>query len=193
MASQSDLYDSAWTWIAESIRLLVALLSRYVGSETLAVVAISIALIPLTVAFVWMQYVLVPSFVRWWYEESIAQKASNWWTRHGLGFLGFRRSTAVIAVTCGFVFFVLIRVAAAFPAHLTYTMPILVAVFISITVIGFFVSGNVPQGDAARRRYFKRFHSPAVTGAGLAVASIVTDLAIGFATTGIQRLLQLIS
>lgn len=193
IVSQVDIYRDAWGWLEHNIRALLAIVSQHVGNETLALVLISIMIIPLTVAFVWLQYTLLPSFVRWWYEESITQKALNWWSKHALNFLGFKRSTAVIAVICGSVFFVLVRVAAAFPMHFVYTAPTLVGTFVLIAIVGFFVSGNVPKDDKARQRYFKRFQSPSVTGAGLAVASVVADFAIGLATIAVERLLQLIS
>ena len=149
------------------------------GSVSLAkLTAIILIVVPIAIIADYSRRVWIPAFVRWYYDKTVADKAMEWWARNGLAFIGFRQSTAVISIATGVAFYFLIRVAAAVPDYWWLTIPALGVVFIGVAFLGYFVSGNVPPGDAARRRYFKRFHSPTVTGLGLGVATIMIDFVI---------------
>jgi hypothetical protein len=167
--------------IVGGFRTLETDVNQYLGLPWLGSLLIAAAVLPIAVLFVRSQVILVPWFVNWWYNESIEEKALAWWRKYRLNWLGFRHSTAIIAISAGFAFYVATRVVIAFPGHWRYTLPTATALFIGIAVLGFFVSGNVPEGDAARREYFKRFQSPSVTGFGLAMAGFAIDLAINTA------------
>src|SRR5262245_50423656 len=79
-------------------RWLPALFS---GEHLWAQLAIAAIMAPVAGAFVWVQYIWVPKFVKWYYDQSIAEKALDWFTKQGLAFLGFRHSTALISVIAG--------------------------------------------------------------------------------------------
>jgi hypothetical protein len=105
--------------------------------------------------------------------------------------MGFKHSTAIISVLSGAVFYSLIRVAAAFPNYYSYSVPALAIVFIAIAILGYFVSGRVPNNDRARNRYFKRFYSPTITALGLAIVNVLLDFLINLGTLAVNHLLPL--
>src|SRR5262249_12809409 len=153
----------ALLWVIEQGSSAKAFVAHQVGSDTLAFVLIFLLMIPVTAMFGYAGKVLIPKFVKWYYGKTIAEKALDWWQRNGLAFLGFRKATAIISVATGLAFYFLIRIAAALPTYYWLTTPALLVLFVGVAFLGFFVSGNVPVDDDARKRYFKRFHQPTVT------------------------------
>lgn len=159
------------------------------GSEPLAKgLVIAVIVIPVALIAEYSRRIWIPRFVRWYYDKTITEKAMDWWERNGLAFIGFRQSTAIISITTGAVFYFMIRVAAAAPDYWYLTVPALAGVFIGVAFLGYFVSGNVPPNDTSRNKYFKRFHSPTVTGLGLGVATIIMDLVINIGSLVIAAL-----
>jgi hypothetical protein len=112
------------------------------GKDILGHLAIAVLLLPLVVVFVWAQYILVPRFVMWYYEKNVTEKAKEEFKK-GLSFLGFRRSTVVISVIAGAIFYAAIKIAFAVPDYyLRYSVPSLIVVFALIALIGLLVSGK---------------------------------------------------
>jgi hypothetical protein len=192
MPSNAEVYAYAILWLVSAFRSIVEYLIIQLGSEVLAYIAIGLVAIPISALFFWSQYVLIPKFFWWWYEESITEKAINWWRKYRLNYLGFKHSTAIIAVVTGFLFYVLIRAVAAFPAYFHYTIPGAVVVFCLVAVLGYFVSGNVPENDRARQQYCKRFQSPTVTGLGLAVGGLAIDFLIYLCALVVNNIISLV-
>lgn len=95
----------------------------------------------------------------------------------------------MVAILAGFGYYVLIRAVAAFPSYLIYTVPMAIGVFVAIAILGYFVSGNVPDNDRDRQQYFKRFQSPTVTGLGLAMAGLIIDFLIHVAAAAVNALI----
>jgi hypothetical protein len=181
MSANTEQYKYVFELIGSQLIFVTDRVSHYFGNKVLAYLLIGGLTLPLTCLFFWSQYILLPRFILWWYEESITQKAVDWWRKHSLNFLGFKQSTAVISVLVGFLFYVWVRAIAAFPAYLLYTVPSTAVLFMLVAVLGYFVSGNVPGTAEARRKYCKRFQSPTVTGLGLALVSLMIDFMIGAA------------
>lgn len=177
-------------WFVGRFNDAEATLTQILGHEVFAYLVIATIVIPLVLLFGWSQYILIPRFVKWYYDQTIVEKARDWFTKQGLAFLGFKHSTAIISIAAGAVFYVLIRAAVAFPSHIMYTGPALLVIFISIAILGYFVSGNVPPTDQARHRYFKRFYSPTVTGLGLAIGTILLDVLISITTIVVNIMLS---
>jgi hypothetical protein len=178
MSCNADHYRYAIACFGKWFSEFEGWLEQITGHEYLAYLALGAIIAPVTYIFVWSQYILVPKFVKWYYDETIIGKGKKWFKEQGLGPMGFKHSTAIISVLAGAVFYALFRAAAAFPAYILYTGPSLVMLFIGIAVLGFFVSGKVPNNDRARNRYFKRFYSPTVTGLGLAIGTLLLDFII---------------
>lgn len=188
MSCNAEHYKAAWDWIGRELNWTIEQLVQVSGGRWLAYAIIALAIVPLAWIFLYVSRVIIPGFVKWYYGETITEKALDWWRRKGLAFLGFKRSTAVVSVAAGVVFYLLIRIAAAFPSYYWIGIPMLVATFVGIAFVGYAVSGNVPENDVDRNNYFKRFHSPTVTGLGLGVATIVLDFVIHSTTVLIHYL-----
>lgn len=186
MSCNADFYKNVFDRLVDLSINSERALEYYLGQPWLAYAAIAALIIPLALLFVRAQYILVPKVVRWYYDQTIIDKAKKWFTDRGLAPLGFRHSTAIISVLAGAVFYALIRAAAAFPNYYYYSVPALVLAFIAIAILGYFVSGRVPNNDRARNRYFKRFYSPTVTALGIALANVLLDFLITLGTLAVN-------
>jgi ABC-type multidrug transport system permease subunit len=184
-----ERYKPLVEWTVGRFNDTEALLIEVLGREVFAYLVMAIVVIPVVFLFGWAQYILIPKFARWYYDQTIVEKARDWFTKQGLAFLGFRHSTAIISIATGATFYILMRAAVAFPSQIIYTVPALLVVFMSISVLGYFVSGNVPPNDEARHKYFKRFYSPTVTGLGLAIGTILLDALISMTTIVVNMML----
>ncbi len=182
MPCKPDHYQLALLWMIEQSANGKSFIAQQVGSDLLALIIIAVLMVPVTALFGYAGKVLIPKFVKWYYGKTIAEKALEWWRRNGLGFLGFKHSTAIISIATGLAFYFLIRIAANLPTYYWITIPALLVVFVGVAFLGYFVSGNVPDDDGTRNKYFKRFHQPTVTGLGLGVATIILDFIIHAAT-----------
>jgi hypothetical protein len=136
-----------------------------------AIGAVALAMLPPSWVMFQLGRVLVPDFVKWWYDETITQKAREYVRRKCAG-TGMTVRGAKISFTLGFVLFFVARFTASLPLYYTYSIPTFFAAFCGVAVVGYFVSGKVPSGDKARRKYFRRFQGPSITGAGLGFASV---------------------
>ncbi len=177
MSCNIDRYKYVVDQIANGLNYVETQLTQYFGDWAfLAMLAI---LLPVGFLFAWSQYILMPRFVKWYYDKTIVEKAKDWYTQQGLAFLGFRHSTAIISVVVGVLFYMAIRVAFAVPDdYLGYASLSLVVLLFLIPLIGLLVGGNVPENEKDIMKYCKRFLSPTVTGLGLAIGTIFLDLLI---------------
>src|SRR5262245_46824448 len=102
MSCHIERYKFIFGQVADGYAYLVRWLTElFWGEHRLAQLAIAAIMAPVAGAFVWVQYIWVPKFVKWYYDQSIAEKALDWFTKQGLAFLGFRHSTALISVIAG--------------------------------------------------------------------------------------------
>jgi hypothetical protein len=172
-----DTYARLWQWVADGFKWLVSEANGYLGNEQLAVLLVIVAMTPVALLFSYVAKIAVPAIAEWYYEETITRRALHLYQQN-IG-VGFRRSTAAIAITAGVVFYFLVRIAAAIPfKYLLCTLFGLVIAFAGVSILGFFVSGRVPASDRARQRYWKRFQSPTIAGLVLGVGTIVADFVI---------------
>ncbi len=176
MACITDHYRTAAVALADAVSGAVDLLAPTVG-KPLAFVAVGLAmLLPSWVMFQ-VGRILVPDFVKWWYDETITQRARHY-VRHKCAGTGMTVGGAKISFLLGFVIFFVARFAVSLPLYYAYSIPTFVAAFVGVAVIGYFVSGKVPESEAARHRYFRRFQGPSVTGAGLGFASVFFEFVL---------------
>jgi hypothetical protein len=178
MACITDHYKAAVLALAEALSDAVDWLTPSFG-KPLAIGTVVLAMLPLGVLMFQVGRVLVPDFVKWWYDETITQKAREYVRRKCPG-TGMTVKGAKTSFMLGFVFFFVARFTASLPLYYMYSVPAFLIAFAGIVpVIGYFVSGNVPDSKAARYKYFRRFQGPSITGAGL-----------GFATSFLEFLLE---
>ena len=175
MACITDHYAAAALAIAGTVGWVVDSLSPTIG-KPLAIAAVFILMLPPSLALFQIGRVLVPDFVKWWYDETITQRAREY-VRYKCAGTGMNVRGAKLSFTFGFVFIFLAQFTASFPTR--YSVAAFLLAFIGVAVVGYFVSGNVPLQEAARYKYFRRFQRPSITGTG-----------IGFATAFFQFLLE---
>ncbi len=176
------IVDCIIGWFSSGVDMLAPLLGRW-----LAIAAVMVLMVPLAIVLGYISKVLIPKFVRWYYEESINQKARQYWRMKCVG-TGMNIRGAKISIALGLVFFFLVRIVLSLPAYYRISIPLLIAVFMGVAVVGCFVSGNVPTNSAAQFRYLRRFHAPTVTGLGLGLATIVLDFLVQLATVALAHL-----
>ncbi len=169
MACIKDHYRTAVVALADAVSGSVDLLTPTLG-KPLAIVAIALAMLPPSWLMFQVGRILVPDFVKWWYDETITQRARDYVRRKCAG-TGMTVRGAKISFLLGFLIFFVARFALSLPLYYAYSIPTFVAAFLGVAVIGYFVSGNVPESEVARYRYFRRFQGPSVTGAGLGFAT----------------------
>jgi len=170
-------YAYAWEYIAHGFKWLINWLTQWAGNELVAISLVVLAGLPLAALFAYVTKIVVPKFAEWYYEETITRRALHYY--QGCVGLGFKKSTAVVSVATGVAFCFLVRIAAAVPLrYAPYTVSCLIIAFMGVSVLGFFVSGRVPAGDRARRRYWKRFQSPTITGLLVGVGTLVSDFIV---------------
>ena len=170
MACITDHYKMAAMAFAEGLSGAVDWLTPLLG-KPLAIVAVTLAMLPPSYVMFQIGRVLVPDFVKWWYDETITQKAREYVRRKCPG-TGMTVKGAKVSFLLGFVLFFVARFTAPLPLYYRYSVPAFLVAFFGVAVIGFFMSGNVPNRDVARYKYFRRFQGPSVTGAGLGFASV---------------------
>jgi hypothetical protein len=170
MACVTDHYKTAAVAVAEMFSGAVDWLAPSLG-RPLAAVMVAAAMLPPSWVMFQVGRVLVPDFVKWWYDETITQKAREYVRRKCPG-TGMTVRGAKISFTLGFFLFFVARFTASLPLYYVYSVPAFLIAFFGVTVIGYFVSGNVPDNDTARYKYFRRFQGPSITGAGLGFASV---------------------
>jgi hypothetical protein len=157
-----------------------------IGDDAVVLALLSLLSIVLVIGFHRVQTILVPRAVEW-YSTKLLAEATNWFNKTNLRFLGFKFRTTVISVSLGAAFYVLAKIALAFPSYLLYSLPVLALVFVAIAFVGVFVSGNVP--DARRNKYFKTFYVPTFAGVGLIAFNLSLDFLINLGAA-IANLLQ---
>jgi hypothetical protein len=170
MACITDHYKVAAIAVAEAIGVGVDWLTPSLGRPS-AIAVVALAMLPPSWAMFQAGRILVPDFVKWWYDETITQKAREYVRRKCPG-TGMTVRGAKISFVLGFALFFIARFTASLPLYYIYSIPAFVAAFCGVAVVGYFVSGRVPSGDKARHRYFRRFQGPSITGAGLGFASV---------------------
>jgi hypothetical protein len=177
-------YDYVTSWLAIYFDTAVNWLTLAIGSRLLALSLVAVFMLPLAFLFVYAARVFVPAIVKWYYEETIEQKAADYWSRKCRG-TGMTTRGALISIATGAAFYFLIRVAAAFPSYWLESAMALGTIFVCIAVLGFFVGGNVPATDRGRQRYFRRFQAPTITGLGLGVVTLFLDFLIHVGTVAV--------
>jgi hypothetical protein len=187
MSCATEYYKLVLRWFGDQAVALWQFLIGVLGTPIWAILILALLSVLLIILFTYSVKTIIPDLIRWYYGQTIVQKALDWYNRTCVG-TGMTHFSAKVAVGAGFIFYVLLRLAAAFPAYWIASITLLAATFIGIAFLGYAVGGNVPANDQARRRYFKRFQSPTVTGLGLGICTILLDFAIKTATLGLQLL-----
>jgi hypothetical protein len=176
MACTTDHYDATIGGVVGLFIGAVDWLTPYLG-KPIALVATFVLMLPLALLLSATLRVLVPALVQCWYDETIAHRSREYWRRKCVG-TGITMPGARLSIVLGFVCFLLVRFAASVPAYYRVTVPLLIAAFIGVAVIGYFMSGNVPETDAARNKYFRKFQAPTVTGFALGAVTVVWDFLV---------------
>jgi hypothetical protein len=145
--------------------------------EPLAIVAMLVLMAPLAVAFVLICRVLIPRFMKLYYEETIEEKARHYWRRKCVG-TGMTQSGAHLSIAMGLVFYFLLRIVVALPMYYSFTVTTLLAAFVGVTALGIFCRGRIPSKPSAWWRYCRKFQAPTITGMGLGAATIFLDFVI---------------
>jgi len=184
MACITDHYKAAIVAFAEALSGAVDWLTPSFG-KPLAIGAVVLTMLP--PAFVMFQIgrVLVPDFVKWWYDETITQKARDYVRRKCPG-TGMTVKGAKISFILGFAFFFVARFTASLPLYYKYSVPAFLIAFAGVAVVGYFVSGRVPRSKKARFKYCRRFYAPTVTGVGLGIATVVLEFLLEVGTLTIR-------
>jgi hypothetical protein len=159
-------------WFTWAVDLLAPLLG-----EPFAVVAILVLMAPLAMAFVQICRVLIPRFMKLYYEETVEEKARHYWRRKCVG-TGMTQSGAHLSIIMGVAFYFLLRIVVALPMYYKFTVPALVVAFLGVTALGFFCRGKIPRKASAWWRYCRKFQAPTITGMGLGAATIILDFVI---------------
>jgi hypothetical protein len=187
MSCSADNYKSAWVAVIDWSSQELENLTQVFWNKFLAIALVFILMTPVALAFTYATKIFVPKLAKWYLDQTITQKAREYYSRHCRG-LGFKHSTATISIALGAAYYILIRVAVAFPSHYIWGILGLIVAFFAVHAVGCFVSGRVPV--RSRNKYFKRFQSPTVTGLGLAVGTIALDFMINGATVVLSLLLD---
>jgi len=163
------------------------MLRAAVGDDGIAVGLLVILMLGLVKGLELVERHLRPTIIDY-FAVYFQQQAQSWFNR-GLAFLGFRVYTALISLLLGTAYYFLLKAAIRFPSYWMISIPILIGTFLAIAVIGYFVSGNVPDDPEARWRYCKRFYVPTVGGASLVAVNLASDLLVGL-SAALLALLQ---
>jgi hypothetical protein len=206
MACNADDYKYAWQcvgrWLKEGVDYISPLfepvqpyakiISPWFDQKRLAAFCLTVfVIIPLTALFVYVGRIVVPKFVKWYYDKTITQRAVEYYAKRCVA-TGMTLPGAKVSIGLGVGFYFLIRIAAAFPEHPLIGLMGLFIAFCVISSIGDLYEGKVPNNSRAQLRYFKRFHAPTVTGLGLAVGTVVFDFIIQGLIVGISYLKSIV-
>jgi hypothetical protein len=159
-----------------------------VGDDGLALAVLAALTLGLVKAFESIERHLRPRVISY-FVNRFQREARDWFNR-GLAFLGFRIFTALVSLLLGTAYYLLLKAALRFPSYWLYSVPLLVIAFLAIAIVGYFVSGNVPDDPDSRWRYCKRFYVPTVGGISVVAVNFASDLLIGF-SAALVGLLQI--
>jgi len=180
MACITDHYRAAIVAFAGALGDAIDGLTPIVGKPT-AIGAVAAAMLPLSWVMFQILRVVVPDFVKWWYDETITQKAKDYVRRKCPG-TGMTVKGAKISFILGFVFFFVARFTASLPLYYKYTAPAFLIALAGVAVVGYLVAGRVPRNKRARYKYCRRFYAPTVTGVGLGIATVVLEFLLEVGT-----------
>jgi|EndMetStandDraft_7_1072992.scaffolds.fasta_scaffold22012_4 hypothetical protein len=166
-------YASIWN----ALVVLFGVLRAAGGDDGVALGSLAILMLGLVKCLEWIERYLRPKVIDY-FVAHFRQQAQDWFNK-GLAFLGFRVYTALVSLLLGTGYYFLLKAAIRFPSYWTILIPFLVVAFLAIAVVGYFVSGRVPDDPEARWRYCKRFYVPTVGGVSLVAINLVSDLLVG--------------
>src|SRR5262245_18398496 len=115
MACITDHYKAAIVAFAEALGDAVDWLTPFVGKPT-AIGAVALAMLPPSWIMFQILRVVVPDFVKWWYDETITHKAREYVRRKCAG-TGMTVKGAKISFILGFAFFFVARLTASLPLY----------------------------------------------------------------------------
>jgi hypothetical protein len=143
-----------------------------IGDDGLALALLAILMVGVVKALHWSQRVIVD-----YYVKKLEGKVREWLRRNGLTFIGFNVRAGLTAFMLGSLFFVMVKMTLHYPIYMMYSLPTLTVSLVAIAIIGFFVSGNVPNHNPKyRQRYFKSFYFPTFAG----LAALLFNAAVDF-------------
>jgi hypothetical protein len=164
-------------WAATLVSWVTSLRALYGPTAVLAFFALASVL--LAILFWLAKKYVIPILIAY-VQKQLNARVRFTFANKGLSFIGFRPSTTAISFILGATFYILVKIALLVPLrYWEYTLSLLACGLIAVTVIGYFVSGKVP--DQHRTKYWIIFQIPTLTAIGLGLINFSADFVIHFA------------